>query len=256
MAERPVALVTGASAGLGAAFCRALAGEGHNLVMVARGHDRLQTSADDLTARYGVDCELLPADLSSPAGCQLVAERLRSDSHPVRMLVNNAGFGLYGRFTDHPIAAEQRLLDLHVRAVLVLTQAAVQAMAGRGGGDIVNVSSVGGFVPRASGPTYAASKAWVTAFTEALSQQLVDSPVRVCALCPGYTQTEFHDRARVDMSGVPDWMWLDADRVVTAGLADLRRGKPISVPTLRYKALVAAVKLLPRPLIRRATRSA
>lgn len=254
MATRPVALVTGASVGLGAAFVRALAAEGHDLVLVARGRDRLENLAADISTRYVVTCSVLPADLVTEAGCDAVVERLQATADPVQILVNNAGFGIYGRFRDNELATELRMLDLNVRAVLVLSHAAVQAMTARGGGDVVNVSSVGGFVPRGSGATYAASKAWVTAFTEALSQQLDGTGVRVCAVCPGYTHTEFHERAAADMSGVPQWMWLTAEQVVAEGLADLRAGKPVSVPTLRYKGLVAASKLLPRPLVRRAVK--
>lgn len=256
MPARPVALVTGASVGLGAAFVRALAAEGHDLVMVARRRDPLDELAADVTTRYGVRCSVLPADLVTTAGCDVVVERLRATADPVQVLVNNAGFGIYGRFGDHELADELRMLDLNVRAVLALSHAAVQAMTARGGGDVVNVSSVGGFVPRGSGATYAASKAWVTAFTEALSQQLDGTGVRVCAVCPGYTHTEFHERAAVDMSRVPSWMWLPAEQVVAEGLADLRAGKPVSVPTLRYKGLVAASKMFPRTLVRRAVKGA
>lgn len=249
-ADRPLAVVTGPTAGIGAAFARALAGEGHDLVLVARDAARLERTAAELTERYGVAARVLPADLATDAGTAAVAGVLRDE--PVRVLVNNAGFGIYGRFADNDLADEVRMLDLDVRSVLVLTHAAVGAMTERGGGDIVNVSSVGGFVPRASGATYVGAKAWVTGFTEALAQQLPGTGVRVCAVCPGYTRTEFHQRAEADMSHVPEWMWLDADRVAAAGLADLRRGRPVSVPTLRYKSLLAAVKVLPRATVRRA----
>lgn len=249
-AGRPLALVTGPTAGIGAAFARALAGEGHDLVLVARDAARLEQTAADLTDRYGVACRTLSADLATDDGTAAVAQVLREE--PVRVLVNNAGFGIYGRFADNDLADELRMLDLDVRSVLVLTHAAVNAMTARGGGDIVNVSSVGGFVPRASGATYVGAKAWVTGFTEALAQQLTGTGVRVCAVCPGYTHTEFHERAQADMSRVPDWMWLEADQVVAEGLADLRRGRPVSVPSLRYKSLLTAVKLLPRATVRRA----
>jgi short-subunit dehydrogenase len=142
------------------------------------------------------------------------------------------------------------MLDLNVRAVLRLTHAAVRAMTARGSGQIINVSSVAGFVPRGGNATYSASKAWVTMFSEALAVQLAGSDVRVTAVCPGFTHTEFHERASADMSNVPDWMWLDAQDVVARGLADARRGKPVSVPSARYKALIAAARYTPRPVLR------
>ncbi|MHA3704099.1 SDR family NAD(P)-dependent oxidoreductase [Jatrophihabitans sp. YIM 134969] len=247
---RPLAVVTGPTSGIGAAFARALAGEGYDLVLVARDVARLDATGAELADRYGISCRSLGADLATDAGTDAVAAVLRDE--PVSMLVNNAGFGIYGRFADNDLADELRMLDLDVRSVLVLTHAAVGAMTARGGGDVVNVSSVGGFVPRASGATYVGAKAWVTGFTEALAQQLTGTGVRVCAVCPGYTHTEFHERAQADMTRVPEWMWLEADQVVAEGLADLRRGRPVSVPSLRYKSLLAAVKVLPRTAIRKA----
>ncbi|HEY7008822.1 MAG TPA: SDR family oxidoreductase, partial [Jatrophihabitantaceae bacterium] len=206
----PTALITGATAGLGAEFARQLAGSGHNLVIVARDEARLAATRDDLAGRYGVHVEVLPADLITDAGCEAVAARVSDAQRPVDVLVNNAGFGMYRVFGAAPLEAEERQLDLNVRAVLRVTHAAVRAMTGRGSGRIVNVSSVAGFVPRGSNATYSASKAWVTMFSEALSVQLRDSGVTVTAICPGFTRTEFHERASADMSHVPERMWLDA----------------------------------------------
>jgi hypothetical protein len=145
---------------------------------------------------------------------------------------------------------EEAQLDLNVRAVLRLTHAAVRAMTTRGSGRILNVSSVAGFVPRGGNATYSASKAWVTMFSEALAVQLGDCGVTVTAVCPGFTHTEFHERANADMSHVPDRMWLDAEDVVREGLAAAFAGKAISVPSRRYKALVGATRALPRPVLR------
>ena len=147
--------------------------------------------------------EVLAADLSTEAGCAAVADRLTATDQPVDTLVNNAGIGLYRRFGQAPLADEQRLLDLNVRSVLALSHAAVGAMTARGRGEIVNVSSVAGFVPRGASATYAAGKAWVTSFSEGLSLLLAGTGVRVTAICPGFTRTEFHDRAKADMSGTP-----------------------------------------------------
>jgi len=244
------ALVTGATAGLGACFARQLAGEGRDLVLVARTEERLESVAAELRAGHGVQVEVLVADLSTDAGCAAVAGRLLQADRPVDTLINNAGIGLYRAFGTAALADERRMLDLNVTSVLTLSHAAVEAMTARGRGEIVNVSSVAGFVPRGASTTYAASKAWVTSFSEGLALLLKDTGVRVGAICPGFTRTEFHARAKADMSGTPAWMWLAADRVVAEGLADLRAGAIVSVPSKRYKALLLLVKLLPRTVVR------
>lgn len=244
------ALVTGATAGLGASFARHLAAEGRDLVLVARTAERLESVAAELRARFAVQVEVLVADLSTEDGCAVVAARLGQPERPVDTLVNNAGIGLYRAFGTAPLADERRLLDLNVGSVLTLSHAAVTAMTGRGRGEIINVSSVAGFVPRGASTTYAASKAWVTSFSEGLALLTKDTGVRVAAICPGFTRTEFHARAKADMSGTPAWMWLAADRVVAEGLADVRSGVLISVPSKRYKALLLLVKVLPRSAVR------
>jgi short-subunit dehydrogenase len=243
------ALVTGASAGLGAAFVRRLAAEGRNLVLVARDLERLEATAAQLRERYPIEVEVLSADLGTEEGCAAVAARISAEDKPVDTLVNNAGFGLYQAFGKAPLERELQMLDVNVRAVLVLSHAAAVAMAGRGRGEIINVSSVAGFLPRGGAATYAASKAWVTLFSEGIATLLRGKGVRVSAICPGFTHTEFHARAQADMSDTPSFMWLDADRVVADGLADARAGKVISVPSKRYRTIVTLVKLLPRPLV-------
>lgn len=247
-----VALVTGATAGLGAVFARRLAAEGRDLVLVARDADRLQASAADLRERYPVAVDVLSADLATETGRSAVAARLADPQSPVDTLINNAGFGLYASFGAVPLADEERLLDVNVRAVLVLTHAAVAAMTARGRGEIINVASVAGFLPRGRAATYAAGKAWVISFSEGLSLRLAGSGVRICAVCPGFVHTEFHQRARADMSDTPRWMWLDPDVVVADGLADARAGKPISVPSRRYRLILGLVRVAPRSLVRRA----
>jgi short-subunit dehydrogenase len=241
----PTALVTGASAGIGAEFARQLAAKGYDLVLVARNEARL--AALDLPT---VSVEVLPADLLTDAGCAAVAARITDPSRPIDLLVNNAGMGMYQSFGVGELEREERQLDLNVRAVLRLTHAAVPAMTARGSGRILNVSSVAGFVPRGGNATYSASKAWVTMFSEGLSVQLQGSGVTVTAVCPGFTHTEFHDRASADMSGVPDRMWLEAPDVVAEGLADTFADKPLSIPSRRYKTLVTVARTLPRPALR------
>jgi len=247
-------LVTGASAGLGNAFVRRLAAEERNLVLVARDADRLNQLADDLRDRFPIEVEVLPADLATEAGVDLVAARLDDDERPVELLVNNAGIGLYGSFRNTEWADEQRMLDLNVRAVLALSHAAVRAMTRRGHGDIINVSSVAGFLPRGAAATYAAGKAYVTSFTQGIALLLQGTGVTISAICPGFTHTEFHARAKADMSSTPSFMWLDADRVVAEGLAEVRSGKVISVPSKRYKFIVGLTRYAPRALVARVMR--
>lgn len=247
-----VSLVTGATAGIGAAFARRLAAEGSDLVLVARDAERLAATAGELSQRHAVEVEVLPADLVDPEGCATVEARLADESRPVHMVVNNAGIGGSRGFLEGSVDDAQRLLDLNVRAVMRLTHAALGAMVPRGSGDVLNISSVAGFVPSGRSTSYSASKAWVTAFTEALSMRLRGTGVRISALCPGLTRTEFHDRAGRPLTGPPQWMWLDADEVVAVGLRDHRRGRVVCVPGPQYKAAILGSRLIPRPVLRRA----
>ncbi|CAM5704605.1 SDR family oxidoreductase [Streptomyces violaceorubidus] len=236
------ALITGSTAGLGAAFARRLAADGHDLVLVARDTKRLREQATELHDRHGIEAEVLTADLSTDAGIDAVAARLGDRRNPVDLLVNNAGFGNKGRFLDVPMADELTMLKVHCEAVLRLTSAAVEAMRERGRGGVVNVASVAAFVPRG---TYGASKAWVVQFTQGVAKDLAGSGVRLMALAPGFVRTEFHERAGMGTDNIPNWMWLDADKVVAAALADLSRGKSVSIPDPRYKTLMGAAKLVP-----------
>jgi hypothetical protein len=186
---------------------------------------------------------VLSADLSSDEGIATVEDRLGKDRHPVDLLVNNAGFGNKGSYLEVPMADELRMLKVHCEAVLRLTSAATRGMRERGRGGVVNVASVAAFVPRG---TYGASKAWVVQFTQGVARDLAGSGVRLMALCPGFVRTEFHQRAGMDAGNVPGWMWLDADKVVTTAMQDLARGRTVSVPDPRYKALMGLVKLAPR----------
>ncbi|MFE0625360.1 SDR family NAD(P)-dependent oxidoreductase [Streptomyces sp. NPDC058864] len=235
-------LITGATAGIGAAFARRLAKDGHALVLVARDGQRLEESAQELRHAYGVTVEVLPADLSEDKGIAAVEARLRDRERPVDVLVNNAGFGNRGGFGDVPVTDELTMLKVHCEAVLRLTCAATGAMRERGRGFVVNVASVAAFVPRG---TYGASKAWVVSFTQGVARELAGTGVRLMALCPGFVRTEFHRRAGMETGGIPSWAWLDADKVVAAALRDLARGRSLSVPDPRYKVAVAAARLAP-----------
>jgi uncharacterized protein len=239
----PTAVVTGATSGIGLAFARQLAAARDDVVLVARDVERLESLAANLRSRHNVEAEVLRADLSTPSGTALVEKRLRDGDRPVDLLVNNAGFSLRRRFLANDIADEERLLDVLVRAVLRLTLAAVPGMIERGRGAVVNVSSVAGFVPRGS---YSAAKAYVTAFTEGLAGALSGTGVRAMVLAPGFVRTEMHDRAGIDMSALPSYLWLDADDLVRAAMRDLARGKTVSVPGVVCKAFATVMPRLPR----------
>jgi len=238
----PTALVTGASAGIGAAFARRLAADGLGLVLVARDPVRLEAAAAELADRYRVEVETLAADLSAEDGIAAVEARLSDPDRPVDLLVNNAGFGIRDRFGTAPLTDELAMVKLHIEAVLRLTRAALPGMRERGRGYVVNVASVAAFLPRG---TYGASKSWVVNFSQSLSRDLAGTGVRVLALCPGFTRTEFHDRGGIDMSALRGWLWLSAEQVVDEGLRDLARGRAVSIPTVRYKALIAATRKVP-----------
>lgn len=239
------ALITGASQGIGRQFALTLAARGHDLVLVARDAAALEALAAELTAQHGVKAVPFVADLAVREQVQWVADRLADDTDPVEMLVNNAGFGLAKDFLKNDIADEERLVAVLVEAVLVLSHAAALAMSRRGHGRIVNVASVAAF---ASMGTYSAAKAWCLTFTEGLAEELRGTGVGVVALCPGFTHTQFHDRARMNMSKVPEAMWLDADQVVADCLDDLAAGRTLSVPGWPYKLLAGGSGLLPRRL--------
>lgn len=237
-----MALVTGPTSGIGHSFARSLASTGHDLVLVSRDRARLEDVAGRLRDRYAVEVEVLPADLSDRADTSRVADRLRDQARPVDLLVNNAGFGVKGRFLDGDLDAEVRQLDVLATAVLVLSHAAVPGMVSRGRGALVNVSSVAGFGPMG---TYSAAKAWCTSFTEHLSAVLQGTGVTATALCPGFVRTEFHSRAGMDVGSQESGWWLDPDDLVEDCLRDVRKGRALSVPSRRYRALVVLLGLLP-----------
>lgn len=248
------ALITGASSGLGSEFARQLAATGADLVLVARHRGGLEQLARELERESGSVCEVLPADLTTSEGLAAVEARLTDPRRPVGILVNNAGFGLDLRFERNDIADEERHLDLHVRATMRLSHAVLGPMLARGGGRIVNVASVAAFTPRG---TYGAVKAWVVSFSRWANANYRRRGVTVTVVCPGFTHTRFHERMGLPpgKEGVPPFMWLDAPDVVRAALRDASRGRAVSVPSLRYKVLVALVRVLPSPLAARLART-
>jgi short-subunit dehydrogenase len=247
------ALITGASAGLGAEFAKQLAADGHDVVLVARSQERLEQLSRDLTTTWGVDVEVLPADLATSGGLDAVAERIADAGRPIDVLVNNAGLGLGGRFVDNELDVEVAALDLMVKAVMVLSHASALAMSTRGHGAILNVSSVASWL--GSG-TYAAHKAWVTSFSEGLAGELRGTGVTVTAVLPGLTRTEFHDRAGLDhYYSAPGIVWLRASHVVKSALRASRRGKVLVTPSARYAVAANISRVLPRTWVRALTRA-
>lgn len=239
----PTALITGATAGIGAAFAGRLAADRFDLVLVARDASRLEESAAVLRRDRGVAVEVISADLGTDEGIARIEKRL---SDGVDLLINNAGYGLPGKFLEVPVADEVTMLRVHCEAVLRLTTSALAGMVERKRGGVINVSSVGAFVPRG---TYGASKAWVVSFTEGIAKDLAGTGVRVMALCPGFVHTEFHDRSKMDISGIPEFMWFEASELVNLALRDYRKGTVVSIPSARYKAIVALTKFAPRGLV-------
>ena len=242
------ALVTGATAGIGNAFVRRLAADRYDLILVSRNEQRLEELAAELRTSYGVQVETLAADLADDAGCRTVEARLGDRDQPVDLLVNNAGFSVNSRFITGDVEDEERMLRVLVRAVLRLTRAALPGMLERQHGVIINVSSVAGFVPQG---TYSAAKAWVTSFTQGLVGDLAGTGVQVLALCPGYTHTEFHERAELGTTDLPEFVWQSADVVVAAALRDLDRGRSVSIPGVLNQTAAAFSSVAPAGITRR-----
>ncbi|MFJ5020701.1 SDR family NAD(P)-dependent oxidoreductase [Streptomyces goshikiensis] len=241
-------LITGASAGLGAAFARGFAAKGCDLVLVARDKDRLEALAASLGREFGVAAEVLPADLLDAAQCAGVTERLADTGRPVDILLNNAGFGLPAPFPYSPVEDEERMLDLLVKVPLKLTHAILPGLRERRRGAVLNVSSVAGLLPTG---TYGAAKAWITAFSESLRVDMEPYGVRVLAVVPGFTRTEFQERAGMDVSALRGAVWLEPEAVVAQALKDLGRRRPVSITGWRYKAYATAVRHLPRAFVAR-----
>jgi short-subunit dehydrogenase len=239
------ALVTGATVGIGESFTRLLASKGYNVVLVARDESRLHERATGLREKYGVQTFVLPADLSTDAGCASVEDYIKT--YEIEVLINNAGFGLNKAFSASELAAEQQMFDVLVRTPMRLMHTVIPGMKQRNSGTIINVSSVASFI---AGGTYSASKSYLTVLSESLNTELAGSGVKVSALCPGFTRTEFHQRGRMKMKGLPAFMWLNADKLVEQSWKDAQANKPVSIPGWQYKLLVAIISIAPRKFVR------
>ena len=248
-----LAVITGASSGLGAAFARKLAARGFDVLLIARRKDRLQAIAREIGEQHHVQTEILVADLTDDGAVVEVAARIR-DAANLGLLINNAGFGTWGYFFDADPHGQEQMHRLHVLATMRLSQAALanlvpRAIAGTG---IINVSSVAAYAPSPQNVSYGATKTWMNRFTEALSIELraKSSPVTVQALCPGFTRTEFQDTMGMNTSTIPASLWMPADFVVEQSLLGFGRRTLFVVPGWRYKLLVWMLRLLPGGLIR------
>jgi short-subunit dehydrogenase len=241
------ALVTGATSGIGESFTRLLASKKYNIVLVARDLPRLQERAQALEAKYGIKTHVIQADLATDEGCLKIEKYILENQ--VDVLINNAGFGTSKAFTMSTLDIEQQLLDVLVRTPMRLMHVALPLMKQRNEGIIINVSSVAGYI---AGGSYSASKSYLTVLTESLHTELAATNVTVSALCPGFTRTEFHQRGKMSMKGLPNFLWLNSDRLVEQSWKDAMKGKPVSVPGWQYKLLVFVVQtLVPRSLVRK-----
>ncbi|MEY4973018.1 MAG: hypothetical protein RL399_975 [Actinomycetota bacterium] len=238
------ALITGATVGIGDCFARHLASEGFNLIINARSKDKLEERAEFLRKSYGVEVIVLAADLATE--CEKVEDYIQS--HEIEVLINNAGFGLNQSFLASPIEEEQRVLDVLVRAPMRLMHAVLPQMRKRNSGVIINVSSTAAFI---AGGHYSAAKSYLTVMSESLHTQMLPTNVKVSSLNPGFTRTEFHQRAGMKMGAIPDFMWLEGDFLVKKAWSDALKGKAISIPGWQYKVLRAIIALAPRPYVRK-----
>jgi len=246
---RPLfALVTGASAGIGAEFARQLANEGAGLVLTARRADRLEALAAELRERHGVEVHCIPCDLADPRAPQQLFDECARRGLAVDVLVNNAGYGVTGSFLSRPWQTHADFIQVLMTAPAELCHRFLPAMRERGRGRIINVASLAGQVPAPAGHTlYAASKAYLIKFSQALALENRAHGVQVCALCPGFTHSEFHDvtGTREQMKGMPRWLWMDADAVVRDGLAAVARGESVRISGRVNRAIKSLFKLLP-----------
>jgi uncharacterized protein len=256
MANGLLAVVTGASSGIGEEFARQLAARGYDLLLVARREERLKTLAEEISAAQGVAVGVMPADLVTDEGRDSVAQRIRSAPN-FGLLVNNAGFGAVGLFRKAGLDVQDRMHRLHVLTTLALSHAALENLAARADADgrcgIINVSSVASFEQAPSNVSYNATKTWMTSFTNGLAIELAveRSPVKVQALCPGFTYSEFHDRIGMDRNPIPKQLWLTAEFVAAESLRGFDRGQVIVVPGWRYQIIVAFMRAMPGALMRR-----
>jgi short-subunit dehydrogenase len=242
---KKLALVTGATSGIGESFTRLLAAQDFNLVLVARDEARLHERAQGLKDKFGAESVVIVADLATESGCAKVEEFIKSNE--IEVLINNAGFGINKAFTMSDLAKEEEVLKVLVRTPMRLMHVALPGMKERNSGTVINVSSVASFI---AGGAYSASKAYLTVLSESLHTELASTKINVLALCPGFTRTEFHQRGRMKMKGLPGFMWLNSDKLVEQSWKDAMANKPVSIPGWQYKLLIAIISIAPRKFVR------
>jgi short-subunit dehydrogenase len=241
MTDRHTALISGASSGIGAAFARALAAKGYDLMLVARREERLAALAAELQERHAVAAEIVVADLARPTDVERVAQRI-AGMETLEMLINNAGFGTTGRFFRVELTKHLDMIHVHVIASVRFCHAALPGMVARGGGAIINVASVTAFSPLVGNATYSATKRFLVTFSQALQIELAGTGVKVQALCPGFTYSGFHDTPeyeRFKRSSIPGFMWMSAEDVVAGSLKALQHNRVVYIPGLKNRLLVA-----------------
>lgn len=244
--SRPLACVTGASAGLGKVFAKHLAERGFDLLLVARDVERLTALAEELSLQHGITATAHAADLSRDEPMRSLAEKLAKEER-LMVLVNNAGFGTKGKLATRPVGEQATMLELHVMAPMLLTRAVVPKMIERREGFVITVASVASFTASMGNVNYCATKAYQRVFMEGLAMELVGTGVKVQALCPGFTHTEFHDRMKIDKSkGIPAWAWLSAEEVVRDSLEKaFGHGPTVVIPNWKYKLMVLMLRYMP-----------
>ena len=246
------ALITGASSGIGEAFAEVFASEGFHLVITARREDRLRALADQIRARHGVAVHVIAADLAVPEAPAALCDAIAGRGLAIDALVNNAGYGVPGAYTSSPWDRQHAMLQVMVVSLAELTHRLVPGMVERGYGRVINVASLAGLVPAPAGHTlYAASKAFVIRFSEALSHEVASAGVQVTALCPGFTRSEFHDvtGTRSTVSRMPAWMWMDAPAVARQGYDAVMAGTPIYINGRVNRTIAGLVKYLPHAVV-------
>jgi short-subunit dehydrogenase len=239
------ALVTGASAGIGTEFARELAARGHDLVLVARDTAALELLAEELAGNHDVEVEVLTADLRDAEQLATVVHRVGAADDPIDLLINNAGYGTAGEFAALPVEPEIGMVELNIAALVRLTHAALAVMVPAGRGGILNVASLGAYQPSPGFATYAATKAFVHSFTQAVHEETLKTGVHVTVLCPGFTRTRFQDQAGMDATNIPNFMWQTPAEVARAGLDALEKGRAVCVPGPLNSATAAFSSVLP-----------